>query len=39
MTAADEAHRRTEGEELDLDEAEMALAGAGLTWRDAGRTE
>jgi hypothetical protein len=39
MTAADEAQRRTEGEELDLDEAEVVLAAAVLAWRDAGRTK
>src|SRR6266478_2141252 len=30
MTDADEAHRRTEDEDLDLDDAEMALAGTVL---------
>jgi hypothetical protein len=39
MTAADEAHRRTEEEELDLNESEMALGAAILAWRDGGRPQ
>ena len=36
ITAADEAQRGTEDQQLDLDEAEVVLAAAVLAWRDAG---
>jgi hypothetical protein len=35
ITAADEAQRGTEDQQLDLDEAEVALAAAVSAWRDA----
>jgi hypothetical protein len=37
MTAADEAQRGTLDQQLCLDDAEMALAAATMTWREAGR--
>jgi hypothetical protein len=39
ITAADEAQRGTEDQQLDLDEAEVVLAAAVLAWRDAGRAK
>jgi hypothetical protein len=39
MTAADEEQRRTEDQQLDLDDAEIALAAAVLAWRAAGRID
>ena len=37
MTAADENQRRTEDQQGALDGAEVALAAAVMTWREAGR--
>ena len=37
ITAADEAQCATEDQQLDLDDAEVALAAAVLAWRDACR--
>jgi hypothetical protein len=39
MTAADEAQHGTEDQQLDLDDAEVALAVAVRAWRDAGRPD
>jgi hypothetical protein len=39
ITAADEEQRRTADQQLDLDDAEVALAAAVLAWRDACRTK
>jgi hypothetical protein len=35
ITAADEAQRGTEDQQLDLDDAEVALAAAVSAWREA----
>jgi hypothetical protein len=37
ISAADEGQRRTEDQQLDLDEAEVVLAAAVLAWRNAGQ--
>ena len=37
ITAADETQRGTKAQQLCLDDAEMALAAATMTWREAGR--
>jgi hypothetical protein len=37
ITAADETQRGTVDQQVCLDDAEMALAAATLTWREAGR--
>jgi hypothetical protein len=37
ISTADEAQRRTEDQQIDLDEAEVSLAAAVMTWREAGR--
>jgi hypothetical protein len=36
ITAADEAQRRTKDQQLDLDDAELVLVAAVLTWREGG---
>ena len=37
MAAADEEQRRTKVQQLDLDDAEVALVAAVLAWRNAGQ--
>ena len=39
VTTADETQRGTEAQQLDLDDAEIALVVAVRAWRDAGRPD